>query len=460
MHTLHWKLLHLLKPPRIRLRLLGPAIALIVAGTMIPTGLRHPSLSYIQNAFDPADIVNNIILYMPLGIALGGSSLLRALLFGLSLSTTAEVLQLGYVDRIPSFSDIASNTAGAVVGYLVARLFFAGRWKQPISLRLYRPLAVAAVPIALLGTIALLHPRVPSDFSNWSPQFHLAAGNELTGNRPWSGTISEFFIYPFAMSPSQIEQLAGPAGGSHAAELLGTPLVGPMGAAAGTLKFGWPLLSHQEELTFYQTLVKKNQLTLLIWFRTNDLNQTGPARIVTYSQDPRYRNFTLGQIRNTLTFRVRTPASGLNGSNPPLYTGPVLFSNRDTFVAAVYDGRISRLYVAGKVAGQVDLGAERPRLPHRILPWLPGSLPIREIELCGAEILLSGLFSIGVFALMGVPAEGLRSYLIGAAAGAVIGAIVWIFAVSNPGLGMRILVECVGAGLLVAASVAEDTLPD
>jgi len=39
---------------------------------MIPTGLRHPSLSYIQDIFNSTDFVNNLILYMPLGIALGG----------------------------------------------------------------------------------------------------------------------------------------------------------------------------------------------------------------------------------------------------------------------------------------------------------------------------------------------------------------------------------------------------
>ena len=50
---------------------------------MIPTGLRHPSLSYIQDIFNTTDFVNNLILYMPLGIALGGTSLIRAFLFGL-----------------------------------------------------------------------------------------------------------------------------------------------------------------------------------------------------------------------------------------------------------------------------------------------------------------------------------------------------------------------------------------
>jgi Concanavalin A-like lectin/glucanases superfamily/VanZ like family len=449
--------LNIFKPPQIRLRLLGPAILLIVAGTMIPTGLRHPSLSYINNGINLDDVINNMVLYLPLGMALSGSSLWRAFLLGLSLSTGAEILQLGYVDRIPSFADIASNTSGAVAGYLAAKFFLRSRGGQLAFLKLNRVFAAGAIPIALLGTASLVHRLLPSDFSNWSPSFQLAAGNELTGNRPWSGTISELSIYPFAMSAEQIEQLAHPAAGSNATALFGTPVAGPIQPEEAKVKYGRPLLSSRENLKLYNTLVTRNQMTLLVWLRPDNLDQTGPARIVTYSQDWRYRNFTLAQIRNTLTFRLRTPASGLNGTDPALYTGPVLALDRSSFVAAVYDGRISSLYVNGKLASHANLAAQRPRLPYRILSWLPGSLPIREIELCGAEIILSGLFSVGIFALCGVPQWPLHRYLLGAAAGAALGAIVWAFAVSEPGLGIRILLECVAAGLFISTSVAEET---
>ena len=165
----------------------------------------------------------------------------------------------------------------------------------------------------------------------------------------------------------------------------------------------------------------------------------------------------LGQIRDTLTFRLRTPASGLNGMNPALYTGPVLSLNHPSLVAAVYDGRVSRLYVDGKLVGEMNLGAQRPRLPRRTMHWLPRSLPVREIELAGAEILASGLFAIGIFALCGVPGGTLSRFLLGGAAGGAIGATVWVFGVSDPGLGARILLECVAAGLVISASVETET---
>jgi hypothetical protein len=371
------------------------------------------------------------------------------------------VLQLGYVDRIPSFLDIASNTCGAVIGYLIARLFLlAGH--DPRWLRLYRPVTVAAIPMAILGTLMLLHHRPTTDFSNWSPAFHLAVGNELTGDRPWSGTITELAIYPFAMPPAQVSDLAGRSTSSDSVQRMAmqgssaAAIVGPMQSTALT-RFGRPLLSRQEERMLYKELVSRNQLTLVVRLQTNNLEQNGPARIVTYSINPVSRNFMLGQIGNTLTFRLRTPSSGLNGTEPALYSGPVLSLGHTYLVAAVYDGRISRLYVDGEPVAEVELGPQRPRLPRRGRRWLPRELPIREIELGGAEIVLSGLFAIGILALCGVPGRPLSRFLLGGVAGGAIGAMVWVFAVSNPGLGIRILLECVGAGLLVSASVEIET---
>ena len=46
---------------------------------------------------------------------------------------------------------------------------------------------------------------------------------------------------------------------------------------------------------------------------------------------------------------------------------------------------------------------------------------------------------------------------VGAVAGLAIGAAVWIFGVSEPRLGVRILLECVAAGVVLAASVETET---
>jgi hypothetical protein len=417
---------------------------------MIPVGFRHPSLRFIDNEFQTADFINNIILYMPLGIALSGTSLLRALLFGLFLATGAEAWQLGCLDRIPSLMDVAGNTLGSVVGYLVAAILVRVTGHDPKALRISRPLAAATIPIAIVGTILLVHHRTVSDLSDWSPRFHLAIGNELTGDRPWAGSVSRLAIYPFAMSSTQVNNLARPGVGPTPAE---PPIVDLTPPADSATLNAHPLLPRQEELRLYETLVSRNQFTLVVAMRPSSLDQTGPARIVTYSQDAFNRNFTLGQINKALTFRLRTPASGPNGVDPALYTGSVLSAGHTSLVAAVYDGRVSRLYVDGKPAAQADLGARRPRIGRHVTSWLPGSLPVREIELGGAEMLLAGLFSLGVFAFTGVPRPLSMRLLVGAAAGIAIGGATWLFGISEARLGMRILFECAAAGLVIAASV-------
>jgi hypothetical protein len=437
-----------------RLRLLAPAIALIVVTTMIPAGLRHPSLRYIDNRLEAPDFLNNILLYMPLGIALIGSSLLRTFLFGLSLSTVAEVLQMGYVDRIPSGFDITSNTLGALAGYLVALVWLRATGRDPRSLPVPRMLAAAGIPVAIIGVILLVDHPTRSDFSNWSSTYHLAVGNEVTGDRPWAGTISSFQIYPFAMPPSEIDDLARQAAHADNNALPSGGLIPP---EISNMPYGHSLLPSEEESRFHDALVRQNQMTLLVSMRTTDLAQRGPARIITYSQDSGNRNFTLAQINDTLTFRLRTPASGTNGANPALYSGPVLSLDHPAFVAAVYDGRISRLYVNGKLVAHADLGAKRPRLPRRALAFLPREMPIREIELGASESLLSGLCSLGLFALIGVPRRWSLRILAGAVAGSAIGGAVWIFGVTESRLGVRLLLECVAAGMVIAASFETET---
>ncbi len=78
---------------------------------------------------------------------------------------------------------------------------------------------------------------------------------------------------------------------------------------------------------------------------------------------------------------------------------------------------------------------------------------MREIELGASESFLSGLFSLGIFALIGVPRRPSMRFLAGALGGIAIGGAVWMFGVSESRLGTRILLECVAAGAVLAASI-------
>jgi len=61
-----------------------------------------------------------------------------------------------------------------------------------------------------------------------------------------------------------------------------------------------------------------NALTIEATLTPANITQDGPARIVTFSSDPANRNFTLGQQQGKLILRLRTPPTGLNGTNPEL----------------------------------------------------------------------------------------------------------------------------------------------
>jgi hypothetical protein len=79
------------------------------------------------------------------------------------------------------------------------------------------------------------------------------------------------------------------------------------------------------------------------------------------------------------------------------------------------------------------------------------------MELGGAQILFSGLLSLGILALVGIPRRLSTRLFAGAMAGAAIGGTTWVLGVSEPSLGIRILLECVAAGLVTVVSVEVGT---
>ena len=61
-----------------------------------------------------------------------------------------------------------------------------------------------------------------------------------------------------------------------------------------------------------------NQLSIEAHVTVSNTNQGGPARIVSFSENSGSRNFTLGQEKEHLVLRLRTPNTGINGLSPQL----------------------------------------------------------------------------------------------------------------------------------------------
>jgi VanZ family protein len=60
--------------------------------------------------------------------------------------------------------------------------------------------------------------------------------------------------------------------------------------------------------------IEHSTLKILLEIRPASQQQSGPARILTVSQDPYYRNLTIAQEGAALVVRLRTPLTSLNGT--------------------------------------------------------------------------------------------------------------------------------------------------
>lgn len=97
----------------------------ILLATLTPTNdlrgvsLRTPLLCLICGDEGGADVINNLLLFLPLavGLRLSGQSWRRTVIAGALLSFTVELLQYWVVpDRDASLSDLLTNTASSALG--------------------------------------------------------------------------------------------------------------------------------------------------------------------------------------------------------------------------------------------------------------------------------------------------------------------------------------------------------
>ncbi|MFP4387954.1 MAG: LamG-like jellyroll fold domain-containing protein [Desulfococcaceae bacterium] len=102
-------------------------------------------------------------------------------------------------------------------------------------------------------------------------------------------------------------------------------------------------------------LQKADGITVEVDLSTADIDQSGPARIFSYSQGASLRNFTLGQQEAALSFRLRTTGTDLNGIDPHLETPSVFRPGKRQHLVVTYGKGPQRLYVDGKIAAESEL---------------------------------------------------------------------------------------------------------
>lgn len=99
---------------------------------------------------------------------------------------------------------------------------------------------------------------------------------------------------------------------------------------------------------FFNRMTKGNGLTLELWIETQDLKQSGPARILTYSSNTGERNFTVGQSYDQLVVRLRTTETSLNGTNPHLIIEDTFNDQSMQHLVVTYDFYEQRVYLNGE----------------------------------------------------------------------------------------------------------------
>lgn len=344
----------------------------------------------------------NILLFIPFGFLM--FSLIRnnpwedyikifiCVALGASLSFIIETYQL-FLFRASELSDIFSNTTGAFIGAVLAK-FYHNRVVGIIRynwIRIQRSKYLLILIVVLYSVIVFslsVFPIQHVDFRNWDPSFTFQIGNEATLDRAWVGKIYLVAIYnrdlldeevstnfkegPYSRSSTRIKDGLVASynfkenGGKtvHDISGFGSPLnltVYTPSKVRWLTPNGLEILdstiirSQSPAEKLYNAIKSTNEFTVEAWIAPGNISQEGPARIVSFSEDPYLRNFTLGQQEKDMHFRVRTPASGLNGTRTNLKTIDNFLTTEIQHLVATYRGGIETLFVNGVKQSEVAI---------------------------------------------------------------------------------------------------------
>jgi len=300
------------------------------------------------------------------------------------------------------------NTLGALFGFTLARTLERAKGWSFDTIGLDRRVGLGAfvLSVLLLGVMAI--PGTRSDFSNWDPDYQIAIGDELTLDRPWRGTVSEITVFDRALDAASIRKWA-----IRRLPLVKTSVLHLEPADLADDLRGKPLLDRLQTRQLFDALVKNGAMTLLVRFRTDDLDQSGPARIVTFSKDPFNRNFTLGQRGRALNFRLRTPVSGPNGDFPDTNVPELLVEDEELVVAVSFDRRVVRVFVNGLLAARTNLAAAGHPIPDLADYGLPAAASLLGLLLAVSSLTVSQFRTRWVVCALAGALGGLLLVLVG-----------------------------------------------
>lgn len=347
--------------------LVAGSVTIVLIVTLLPFSFdtsAYISLAMISEKFfdqklSIEDLIANVLLFFPLGFGLAGvmqdrpftkqQTLFVSLIFSGSLSLSVEALQILLPMRSPSILDLFSNSIGGVIG--TAGFYIWDASASRFSLRkllesrclTQRKLTFSVLCYAGLVLYLIVALQRTYNFSTWDPTFPLLIGNERTGDRPWNGMISQVYISNRALSFAEISQIFSKEESrdsiniwTTAYQLIGNRSYPDLKGISPDLRWqGRPpedeeqkmisitkqnwLLTQAPVTKLNQDIINSSQFGLLTTISTNDYQQAGPARIISFSVDPFHYNLTIGQQGNRLIVRLRTSESNLEFAFPGIF---------------------------------------------------------------------------------------------------------------------------------------------
>ena len=359
------------------------------------------------------DFILNIFLFIPFGFLLSRLRLkkhekhvaLFVILTGCVTSIGIETTQI-FLDRFTSLTDVLSNTFGSFLGYWISRFLLSDPGKK-LCVRC----KIGFLQWAGYGLLVLLillfyyYPLHVNQDLMWSEDYPLLIGNENSSDRPWDGDIAFLGLYdqalPSLMARSHYLSMIDSSKKSRAIDP-STLLMVPFYEQGGDSVFAFN--RDGEKVIFTESQVQRiaphgislkqgclkslgtpaficrdvqaaGEFSIEAYLRPDNITQTGPARIFSYSANVNRRNFTLGQEGTALVFRVRTPRAGWNGSDLQLWVGDV-FSTEWTHVLVTFKHGTMTAYVNGIQAGEPVTFMEEYLIHFYKFDHRPGSVAL------------------------------------------------------------------------------------
>lgn len=338
------------------------SIFIVVVATLFPFNFSRLEGGSLRDFFGNfkhsshlGDKVKNVFLFIPFGFSLTCllqrrrlSALAQIVLvtaFSFILSFTVETLQIFLPSRETSPADLVTNSLGGFVGSLCFYIWknkivsyivhLVGKYRSRFGLPI---IAIAFLGYLVTAVLLALPLQNANNLSTWNLNYPLMLGNERTGDRPWEGYISEAAFADRAFSSAEIERVFASRNWwqNSNTSLLGNYQLEDRNYSdrTGNLpNLNWQgqaptkivadnrgvFLSDRQWLQtdtpvnlLNQRLQETSQFTIVTTFTTTNLQQKGPARIISISDTIGRRNFTLGQQDSDLNLRLRTPINGIN----------------------------------------------------------------------------------------------------------------------------------------------------